>query len=156
MVKNPWQPEETSTVEETIAEAALKYYESQEEYLEEEGKEAFASYYVHTIDTVNNYYAVGVYGNQVAAASGPVFGATMLETLTQQVAGKPNLSIAFNNKMLPSNNPQIPMWKPAIAEGFGLSLLTATVIVMTFQVKDFGEPVNKGFLTAFMVSGGHR
>ena len=50
----------------------------------------------------------------------------------------------------------LPQWKPAIAEGFGLSLLTATVVVMTFQVKDFGEPINKGFLTVFMSSGGYR
>lgn len=65
-----------------MAEAAVKYFELQEEYLSAEEIEAFASYYVYTIDKTKNYYAVGVYGNQVAAASGPAFGASMLETLT--------------------------------------------------------------------------
>ena len=73
-----WVPEAESTVEETMTEAAALYYEEMEKFVEEEEKEAFAAYYVYDINLSTNYYAVGVYGNQLAAASCPTFGATML------------------------------------------------------------------------------
>ena len=46
-----------------------------------EGKETFGAYYIYEADTDKNSYSIGVYGNQVAAASCPTFGSTMLQTL---------------------------------------------------------------------------
>ena len=58
-----WVPQADSTVQETMTEAAVLYYEEMEKFVEEQEKEAFAAYYIYNIDTTTNYYAIGVYGN---------------------------------------------------------------------------------------------
>ena len=87
----------TLTVEEAMEEAAEYMHElaeeaeegelhftthaSNSEEAEGEHMEAFAGYYIYNMDEINNQYSIGVYGNQVAAASTGAFGATMLQTL---------------------------------------------------------------------------
>ena len=51
------------------------------EEAEEEEIEYFAGFYIYTMDEQNHAYSIGVYGNQIAAASTTSFGATMLQTI---------------------------------------------------------------------------
>lgn len=76
--ESSWVPEPNFTVEETMSEAAVQYYDMMELALEETKKEAFGAYYVYDMDTTTHSYSIGIYGNQLAAASCPTFGATML------------------------------------------------------------------------------
>ena len=83
------------------------------------------------MDEENNKYSIGVYGNQVAAASCPSFGATMLQTLARKITDESELSIEFNNKPLPTNPGLFPNTRPGVAEVFGVSVFTITVLLMT-------------------------
>ena len=98
-----WQPEPEASVYDTMTEVAEYYYEEMEIFAEEHDKEAYAAYYIHSIDTEQNYYAVGVFGNQIAAASCPAFGAVMLQALAQEVTENSEIKIEFKNKLLPAN-----------------------------------------------------
>jgi hypothetical protein len=49
------------------------------------------------MDELTNNYSIGVYGNQVAVASSPTFGATMLNTLARKITGNKELKIEFIN-----------------------------------------------------------
>ena len=77
-------------VNETMTEAAVKI-EDAFMIAEEEDREGFAAYYFYEADNSTHTYKIGVYGNQVAAASNTCFGATMLETLAQKISGTPKL-----------------------------------------------------------------
>jgi len=75
--------------------------------------------------------------------------------LAQEVTGKPELKIEFKNKLLAHNNRLLPTYKPMIAEVYGTSILAASLVVVIFQVRIFGKPINNGFYSAFIASGGH-
>ena len=64
-----------------MAGAAAMIEELAVEAEEEEHLEYFAAYYIYKMDEATNSYSIGIYGNQVAAASTTSFGATMLQTL---------------------------------------------------------------------------
>lgn len=80
----------------------------EEDQGKEEEEKAFAAYYVYSIDKSANSYKVGVYGNQVAAASSPNFGATMLQAIAQDVTGVPELKLELRNNLLPINHKLLP------------------------------------------------
>jgi len=107
------------------------------------------------MDEATNTYSIGVFGNQVAAASTPTFGATMLNTLAQKITGESTLKIEFRNNQLPINNAMYPTSHPPIAEVFGVSVLAATIYLMSLQAKWHGKPVNSGFYEAFLLKGGY-
>jgi hypothetical protein len=50
----------------------------------------------------------------------------------------------------------LPQYKPIIAEVYGTSILAATLVTIIFHVRIFGKPINTGFYSAFLASGGHR
>ena len=62
LVEIDFVPEENSSVDTIISEAAENFMEEAEIY-EEKHMEAFASYYVYDMDTSTNSYSIGVYGN---------------------------------------------------------------------------------------------
>ena len=68
------------TVIATMSSAATEMEELAEE-AEEEDIEYFAGFYIYKMDEQNHDYSIGVYGNQIAAASTTSFGATMLQTI---------------------------------------------------------------------------
>lgn len=112
------------------------------------------AYYLYEADYLTNTYSIGIYGGQFAAASSPTYGATMLSTLARQITGENKLKISLQNKLLPINNALFPPYKPAIAEVFSVSILTATMYLVLKQVEWHGKPVNSGFYETFLVQGG--
>ena len=165
--ESTWVPEHDLSVEEVMAEAAAQYFELAEEaesgghheshFMPKSGHgegEAFGAYYFYELDESTNTYSIGVYGNQVAAASCPTFGATMLQTLAQKISGKSELKIEFNNKLLPVNNALFPMAEPLVAEVYGVSTIAAVTFVVAIQVALHGKPINSGFYDAFKAMGG--
>lgn len=148
---------ETSlSVKDTLTEAGALFFETAEEFVEEEDKEAFAAFYIYDFDSNANSYSIGIYGNQLAAASCPTFGATMLKTLAQDVTGDRTLDLQFHNKLLAENNALVAYNKLGVAETYGVSILAVATVLAMFQVRSFGEPIHKGFYSSFIASGGSR
>ena len=141
---------------ETLTEVAIQYYDMMELALEESEKEAYGAYYVYDMNERTNSYSIGVFGNQLGGASSPTFGATILETLAQKILGNDQIKLSFVNNMLPAQDYFIPSLKPVVVEIFGASILAATVVVMIFQITIFGKPIDSGFYSSFVASGGDK
>ena len=76
-----WVPlPDQQSVKERIAGAAEEMKVLAEE-AEKTHTEYFAGYYIYEMDQSSNTYSIGVYGNQLAAASTTSFGASMLQTV---------------------------------------------------------------------------
>lgn len=131
-----WVPTSTcKSTPGTCTKEILKEYavELEKEFLfaeEELHKEAFAAYYIYQVDKTKQTYNIAIYGNQVAAASSPNFGASMLQTIAQEVSGVPELQLELRNHMLPINNRLLPMYKPAVAEIFAVTACAAVIYLM--------------------------
>ena len=56
--------------------------------------------------------------------------------------------------MLPINADLMPFKYPAIAEAFGVTTLAASIVLIVYQMKWHGKPIQTGFFHAFLVKGG--
>ena len=105
-------------------------FELAEEAEEEEHIEYFAGFYIYEMEESTHKYSIGVYGNQVAAASTTSFGATMLQTLAQKISGQPKLQLEIRNYMLPINHALMPEANSNVAEAFAVTMLAASVYLL--------------------------
>lgn len=108
------------------------------------------------MDETTNSYSIGIFGNQVAAATCPSYGATMLETLAQKITGEDELTLEFNNLLLPVSPDVFPLANPNVAEIYGVITLAAIIFVMNLQIKWMGKPINSGFYEAYITQGGYK
>lgn len=136
-------------------ENAIKTLEEEQEG-EAEKKEAFAAYYMFQVDRSAQSYSIAVYGNQVAAASSPNFGATMLQTIAQDVSGVADLKLELRNNLLPINNRLLPTNKPATVELFAVSACAAVIYLMYKQADWHGRPISSGFHNAYVIKAGSK
>lgn len=74
----------------------------------------------------------------------------MLETLAQKITGEDELTLEFNNLLLPVSADIFPLANPNVAEIYGVTTLAAIIFVINAQVKWIGKPINSGFYDAYI------
>ena len=101
----------------------------EEEIITSNFTKPLGAYYIYDLDEEANQYSIAIYSRQYSAASSPVYGATMLQTLASKITNQ-NINIDFRSRPLPKNNPSFPSVRTSVAEIFSISLLTASTLLM--------------------------
>ena len=82
-----WPPAELLTVNQTLTRIGRKMNGTldDEEVITSNFTEPLGAYYVYNMDEDANDYSIAIYGRQYSAATAPTYGATMLQTVAQQI-----------------------------------------------------------------------